>query len=115
MNDIITMKLNADPLILSALKEDITSEDVTTNAVMPNACPGEADLICKQDGIICGLSIFARVFELLDEKTEVTFFVKDGDEVKAGERYPGAAIRGTYCIKLFAAHERDCHIYPFHS
>lgn len=92
MNDIITMKLNADPLILSALKEDITSEDVTTNAVTPNACPGEADLICKQDGIICGLSIFARVFELLDEKTEVTFLVKDGDEVKAGERM--AKVRG---------------------
>ena len=55
------MKLNADPLILSALKEDITSEDVTTNAVMPNACPGEADLICKQDGIICGLSIFVQI------------------------------------------------------
>lgn len=85
MYDPITMKLNVDPFILSALKEDITSEDVTTNAVMPNACPGEVDLICKEDGIICGLDVFARVFELLDEKTEITFFVKDGDEVKAGE------------------------------
>lgn len=85
MYDPITMKLNVDPFILSALKEDITSEDVTTNAVMPKACPGEVDLICKEDGIICGLDVFARVFELLDEKTEITFFVKDGDEVKAGE------------------------------
>lgn len=85
MYDPITMKLNVDPFILSALKEDITSEDVTTNAVMPKACPGEVDLICKEDGIICGLDVFARVFELLDEKTEITFFVKDGDEVKAGQ------------------------------
>lgn len=85
MYDPITMKLNVDPFILSALKEDITSEDVTTNAVMPKACPGEVDLICKEEGIICGLDVFARVFELLDEKTEITFFVKDGDEVKAGE------------------------------
>lgn len=86
MYDPITMKLNVDPFILSALKEDITSEDVTTNAVMPKACPGEVDLICKENGIICGLDVFARVFELLDEKTEITFFVKDGDEVKAGQQ-----------------------------
>lgn len=86
MYDPITMKLNVDPFILSALKEDITSEDVTTNAVMPKSCPGEVDLICKEDGIICGLDVFARVFELLDEKTEITFYVKDGDMVKAGEQ-----------------------------
>lgn len=85
MYDTITMKLNADPYILSALREDITSEDVTTNSVMPTACPGEVDLICKESGIICGLQIFARVFELLDEKTEITFFVKDGDEVTTGQ------------------------------
>lgn len=85
MYDPITMKLNVDPYILSALKEDITSEDVTTNSVMPKTCPGEVDLICKEDGIICGLQVFARVFELLDEKTEIEFFVEDGDEVKAGQ------------------------------
>ena len=85
MYDEVTMKLNADPLILGALKEDITSEDVTTNAVMRGACPGEVDLICKEDGIICGLAVFARVFQLLDEKTEITFLVKDGDAVRAGE------------------------------
>ena len=72
--DNITLKLNADPFILSALKEDITSEDVSTNSVMPNAQNGEADLICKQDGIICGLYIFKRVFELLDENVKVEFF-----------------------------------------
>ena len=63
----ITMKVNADHLILQALAEDITSEDITTNAVMRNACKGEVELICKQDGVIAGLDVFARVFELLDE------------------------------------------------
>lgn len=85
MYDPITMKLNVDKFILSALKEDITSEDVSTNAVMPNSTPGEVDLVCKEDGIICGLQVFARVFELLDEKTESLFFVKDGDKVKKGD------------------------------
>lgn len=85
MYDPITMKLNVDPFILSALKEDITSEDVTTNSVMPVASPGEVDLICKEDGIICGLQVFARVFELLDDKTEINFFVKDGDAVTKGQ------------------------------
>ncbi len=85
MYDQVTLKLNADPLILSALKEDITSEDVSTNSVMPHPQAGEVDLICKQDGIICGLQVFERVFTLLDENTTVEFFVKDGDEVKSGE------------------------------
>lgn len=85
MYDPITMKLNVDKFILSALKEDISSEDVSTNAVMPNSLPGEVDLVCKEDGIICGLQVFARVFELLDEKTETVFFVKDGDRVKVGD------------------------------
>lgn len=98
MYDPITMKLNVDPFILSALKEDITSEDVTTNAVMPAATRGEVDLICKEDGIICGLDVFARVFELLDEKTEITFFVKDGDEVKAGQQM--AKVRGDIRVLL---------------
>ena len=78
----ITMKLNADHLIMEALKEDITSEDITTNAVMREACPGEVQLICKQDGVIAGREVYKRVFELLDEKTEVEFYVKDGDVVK---------------------------------
>lgn len=84
MND-ITMKLNADKLIMMALQEDITSEDVSTNAVMPYAKKGTVDLICKQDGIIAGLEVFARVFTILDEKTEIEFLCKDGDEVKAGQ------------------------------
>lgn len=85
MYDQVTMKLNVDPLILGALKEDITSEDVSTNSVMQHPQAGEVDLICKQDGIICGLQVFERVFTLLDEDTKVEFFVQDGEEVKAGQ------------------------------
>lgn len=98
MYDPITMKLNVDPFILSALKEDITSEDVTTNAVMPKFTLGEVELICKEDGIICGLDVFARVFELLDDTVEVNLFVKDGDFVKAGERM--ANVRGDIRVLL---------------
>lgn len=81
----ITMKANADELIMLALREDITSEDITTNAVMHEYKKGEVELICKQSGIIAGLDVFKRVFELLDEKTQVEFFAKDGDDVKNGE------------------------------
>ncbi len=98
MYDKVTMKLNVDPFILSALKEDITSEDVSTNAVMPEACLGEVDLICKENGIICGLQVFARVFELLDEKTEVVFYVNDGDAVTVGQLM--AKVRGDIRILL---------------
>lgn len=84
MNE-ITMKLNADKFIMMALQEDITSEDVSTNAVMPEYRKGTVDLICKQEGIIAGLSIYARVFTLLDENTEVEFNFKDGDFVKKGD------------------------------
>lgn len=81
----ITMTLQADHLILEALKEDISSEDVSTNAVMREAVSGEVDLICKQDGVIAGLEVFRRVFELLDGKTETEFYCKDGDTVKSGQ------------------------------
>lgn len=84
MNE-ITMKLNADKLIWQALQEDITSEDITTNAVMPEAKKGEVQLICKQDGIIAGLDVFARVFQLLDDTVEIDFRCKDGDAVVAGQ------------------------------
>jgi len=82
----ITMMLNADELILGALKEDITSEDITTNSVMREFQMGEVELICKQDGVIAGLDVFKRVFELLDENTTAEFFCKDGDVVKNGEK-----------------------------
>ena len=85
MYDQVTLKLNVDPWIISALKEDITSEDVSTNSVMPHPQAGEADLICKEDGIICGLQVFERVFTLLDEKTTVEFLVQDGAEVHKGQ------------------------------
>lgn len=85
MFDPITLKLTVDPLIESALKEDVTSEDVTTNSVMPEKVMGQVDLICKEDGVICGLQVFSRAFELLDESTRIKLFVKDGDKVKKGE------------------------------
>lgn len=84
MNDVV-MKLNADPYILSALQEDVTSEDVSTNAIMPEKRLGEAELICKQDGMICGLDVFKRVFTLLDEQSDVIFFCEEGQKVHNGQ------------------------------
>ena len=81
----VTVKVNADTYIMSALQEDITGEDVTTNAIMPEPKAGRADLICKQDGVICGLEVFARTFFLLDEKSHFETTVKDGDFVKKGQ------------------------------
>ncbi|MCR5665726.1 MAG: carboxylating nicotinate-nucleotide diphosphorylase [Eubacterium sp.] len=82
MFDQVTMKLNVDPLILSALREDITSEDASTNAIMREPKMGTVDLICKQDGIICGLDIFKRVFTLLDDQVNFKEYAKDGDTVQ---------------------------------
>lgn len=98
MFDQVTMSLNVDPLIRSALQEDITSEDVSTNSVMPQPKTGEVDLICKQDGIICGLQIFARVFEMLDANTKVELFVQDGDAVHVGQ--PLAKVTGDIRVLL---------------
>lgn len=84
MND-ITTRLNMDNLILMALREDISSEDITTNSVMREAKLGTVKLICKQDGVIAGLDVFQRTFELLDEKTQVKKYFKDGDKVKKGD------------------------------
>ena len=89
--DRITMLLNADKFIKLALEEDISSEDVTTNSVMPDYKKGEVQLICKEDGIIAGLSVFERVFTMLNPATEVKYAeyngrpVKDGDKVTKGE------------------------------
>ncbi len=94
----ITMKLNADDLILLALKEDITSEDISTNSVMPHYQLGEVELICKEDGVIAGLDVFRRVFELLDEKTEVSFTCADGDKVTKGQKL--GVIRGDIRVLL---------------
>ena len=94
----ITMKLNSDDLILSALKEDISSEDVSTNSVMRHYQLGEVELICKEDGVIAGLDVFKRVFELLDEKTEITFTCTDGDTVKNGQKL--GIIRGDIRVLL---------------
>jgi len=85
MNNQVTTKLNADELILLALREDITSEDITTNAVMRGEQQGQVQLICKQEGIIAGLWVFERVFQLLDDTAEITLYAKDGDQVEAGQ------------------------------
>ena len=79
------MKINVDDYIINTLKEDITSEDVSTNAVMPDNRQGKADLICKQDGIICGLDVFERTFKILDETSRFEASFRDGDEVKKGD------------------------------
>ena len=116
----ITMTLQVDHLIMEALREDISSEDVTTNAVMHEAVTGEVDLICKQDGVIAGLQVFQRVFELLDKDTKVEFFCKDGDESKeravngkSNRRYPCPSFRRAGCTELSAENERDCKLYTF--
>ena len=98
MFDRATMELNVEPLILSALREDITSEDVSTNCIMRDKCPGNVELICKQDGVICGLQVFERVFTLLDPETEVVTYVKDGDKVEKGQKL--ADIRGDIRVLL---------------
>ena len=81
----ITMQRQADKLIRMALEEDITSEDVSTNAVMPTKVQGTVDLIAKEDGVIAGMDVYARVFKLLDEDTEIEMFCHDGDEVREGD------------------------------
>ena len=97
MNE-ITMKLQADPLILQALQEDITSEDITTNAVMPEAKKGQVQLICKQDGIVAGLDVFARVFELLDNTVQTERYCEDGDAITSGQLM--AAVTGDIRVLL---------------
>ena len=85
MNEPVTLKINADRLIMQALEEDITSEDISTNAVMPQYQKGQVELICKQDGIVAGLQVFRRVFEMLDDTVSFEMYAKDGDAVKKGE------------------------------
>ena len=88
----VTMKLNMDRYLLLALEEDITSEDVSANAVMNRPCLGEVELICKQSGVLAGLQVFSRVIELLDERFTMESFCADGDRVEPGQRL--ALLRG---------------------
>ena len=94
----ITMQLAADKFIRMALEEDINSEDVSTNAVMPQAKMGQVELICKQDGVVAGLQVFERVFQLLDPKTQVVFDVQDGDRVEKGQHM--ATVKGDVRVLL---------------
>ena len=98
MFDNATLKLKVDPLILSALEEDITSEDVSTNAVMRDKKLGEVDLICKEDGILCGCQVFERVFKLIDDNTEAIFYANDGDKISKGQLI--AKIKGDIRVLL---------------
>ncbi len=98
MFDNATLKLKVDPLILSALDEDITSEDVSTNSVMPEATPGEVELICKEDGVLCGMQVFERVFTLIDPETSFECYAKDGDPIVKGQLI--AKVRGDIRVLL---------------
>jgi nicotinate-nucleotide pyrophosphorylase (carboxylating) len=97
MNE-ITLLLGADELLLQALREDISNEDISTNAVMPAGRSGSVELLCKQDGVVAGLSVFTRVFTLLDAATEVSALVRDGDDVTAGQLL--ATLRGDLRVLL---------------
>ena len=107
----VTMRINIDEYLMNALKEDITQEDVSTNAVMPEPKQGEVNLICKQDGVICGLEVFERVFKLLDETVVFETELKDGDKVTKGQLMGvvkgdiRALLSGESCIKLLAENE----------
>lgn len=96
--DPITMKLQADKLIMMALEEDISSEDVTTNSIMKDYVKGTVDLIVKEDGILCGMDVFERVFELLDPATEIIRLKKDGDHVHKGDK--AAVVNGDIRVLL---------------
>ena len=85
MKNLTTIKLNVDDILLQALREDITSEDITTNAIMRDNKKGQASLLCKQDGVLAGIEVFSRVFELLDENAKVETFYQDGDDIKSGD------------------------------
>lgn len=94
----ITEKINVDRLIMMALEEDISSEDVTTNAIMKEATIGEVELLCKEDGVLAGLDVFIRVFTLLDETTTVETYKKDGEMIKSGEKI--ALVKGDVRVLL---------------
>ena len=98
MIDDLTMRIRADELIRMALAEDVTNEDVSTASILRGRQEGEAELLCKQDGVIAGLGVFARVFELLDGGTQVNFFAKDGDRVLRGQKL--ATVRGDLRVIL---------------
>ena len=109
----VTMALNVDDILRAALKEDITSEDVSTNAVVMGPSQGSAQLIAKQDGVLAGLKVFERVFWLLDPSVKFETEYQDGKKRNADRygfwRYARAAERGTYRTQLFAANERHCY------
>ena len=84
MNSGVTFRTSADRYIRMALEEDITWGDCSTEAVCDEARRGSVQLIAKQDGMLCGLAVFERVFSLLDEDSGFETAFRDGDQVQAG-------------------------------
>ena len=73
--------LIVDKMIREALIEDIPNEDISTNSVVGEESKSTVDLICKADGVIAGLGVYKRVFDILGD-VEIEFFVKDGEKVQ---------------------------------
>ncbi len=73
-----------DEMILCALKEDIGSGDITTVSTVDEGTQAEGDFIAKEPGVVCGIHIVSRVFELIDRYVRLEAHVRDGDEVKKG-------------------------------
>lgn len=94
----ITLNLKVDDLIRQALQEDINSEDVSTNSVLREKTLGQVELLAKEKGIIAGLDVFSRTFELLDRDTEIEFKVQDGDLIQPGEKL--ALLKGDLRVLL---------------
>lgn len=83
--DLSSFVLIVDEHIKRALREDITSEDVSTAAVMPEAHRGTVELIAKQDGVIAGLQVFERTFKILDPAARFDASVSDGQRISSGQ------------------------------
>lgn len=83
--NLITDKINVDNLILMALREDVSNEDITTNSIISEKREGKVQLICKEDGILAGIEVFKRVFQLLDENIKFSIQKKDGEKIKNKE------------------------------
>lgn len=77
---------NIDPLLKQALQEDISSEDVTTNAIVEKGKAAAVDLICKEDGVLAGIDVFARIFKLMDAQAKLQIYFSDGDEIFSGQK-----------------------------
>lgn len=85
MNNGTIISPDLDKLIAQALREDISSEDITTNAIVNTSEKGEVQLIAKENAILAGLPVFYKVFLSLDAKMLMEASAKDGDSLKEGD------------------------------